>query len=64
MSTNMALDLLQRVSLNVIIHSVRKEIDEDLISVVISIGDSLGLNVYKEDIHDVYRLPNRDDRSA
>ena len=50
--------------LNVIIHGLRQEADEDLISVVISIGDSLGLNVYKEDIRDVYRLPNRDDRSA
>ena len=50
--------------LNVIIHGLRKEPDEDLVSTVISIGDSLAVTVYKEDVRDVYRLPKLDDRST
>ena len=50
--------------LNVIIHGLHKEVDEDLVPTVISIGNCLGLTVYKEDIRDVYRLPNRDARST
>ena len=50
--------------LSVIIHGLRKEPDEDLVSTVISIGDSLAVTVYKEDVRDVYHLPNLDDRST
>ena len=50
--------------LNVILHGIRKEADQDLISTVISIGDALGMVVYKEDVRDVYRLSNRDPKSA
>ena len=50
--------------LNVIMHGIRKEENQDLFSTVISIGDSLGMTVYKEDIRDVYRLPNRNPNSA
>ena len=49
--------------LNVILHGIRKESDLDLVSFVISIGDALGMTVYKEDIRDVYRLSNRDPKS-
>ena len=50
--------------LNIIVHGICKEVSEDLFSIVISIGDCLGMTVYREEIRDVYRLPNRDPKSA